>query len=668
MKKILILAVTTALFLTCFVLVLHAQGVSDMFVTFGKQIIVSTVKPVGELMKVSQLTGALTSGSIAMSELIKVPGVLNNVVGEKAATAINQVESLKNMMPAGTEVTGKILEETGRVESLVLKDITLSEYAQRTVEIQGVPEIKVDEATGETTYTLDGKSSVSMRTLVEGKEETVIYQNLKGKMVLDKNGLVESMDVTAEANTIVKVGGKEFKLSPGDKLAYDKKSDSCKISSKEGFDYCKKEAGCKPEESYKIIGDVEIIGDTIKGKDFRLNNYNFLGEGEAKILNEGVLLKNGVVEKTGFGKIKPLDAEGVLLREGNSFAPDFKNQVVFDKDKSLLKGVVDVKDGLYVSNSYEAQAELFYKDNNVKLKNIGEGTVKVRLSNGKEIVYSMSKAEKYVVQKGDTISKIAAEKGVSMDDLLKANPQVKDKNKIFVGQELAIPAVMQAKTSRAEDLEGKEGAKSIDTKEIDNSINYVNKEGNLEVQAKQTSTVYKTGPTTPKKAIVYYDNAVLKGEAVMHDRIETAAKKAGLTQEETDEFRSIVAVETAYNPNQLMSYKRDRKGNFILDNNGNKIIDSVGYAQINEITVAEFNKKMRKDYTMEGMLKDPDKNLEVGTWYWKQMKQRTGGDTNYALLAYQHGPTGASKISAQKRATQPYVIKVMHYYDLFASK
>ncbi len=84
--------------------------------------------------------------------------------------------------------------------------------------------------------------------------------------------------------------------------------------------------------------------------------------------------------------------------------------------------------------------------------------------------------------------------------------------------------------------------------------------------------------------------------------------------------------------------------------------------------MAEFNKKMRKDYTMEGMLKDPDKNLEVGMWYWKQVKQMTGGDTTYALLAYQQGPTGASKISANKRATQPYVIKVLHYYDLFASK
>ncbi len=45
----------------------------------------------------------------------------------------------------------------------------------------------------------------------------------------------------------------------------------------------------------------------------------------------------------------------------------------------------------------------------------------------------------YVVAKGDTMSKIAKRFGVSVEQLLLANPQVKDPNKIKIGDELTIP-------------------------------------------------------------------------------------------------------------------------------------------------------------------------------------------------------------------------------------
>lgn len=45
----------------------------------------------------------------------------------------------------------------------------------------------------------------------------------------------------------------------------------------------------------------------------------------------------------------------------------------------------------------------------------------------------------YTVVKGDTMKKIAARLGITLEALVKANPQVTDINKIYVGQKLNIP-------------------------------------------------------------------------------------------------------------------------------------------------------------------------------------------------------------------------------------
>ena len=46
----------------------------------------------------------------------------------------------------------------------------------------------------------------------------------------------------------------------------------------------------------------------------------------------------------------------------------------------------------------------------------------------------------YVIQGGDTMSKIATEHGVTLDQLMAANPDIKDANKIVEGQQIIIPA------------------------------------------------------------------------------------------------------------------------------------------------------------------------------------------------------------------------------------
>ena len=44
----------------------------------------------------------------------------------------------------------------------------------------------------------------------------------------------------------------------------------------------------------------------------------------------------------------------------------------------------------------------------------------------------------YTIQPGDNLTKIANEMGVTVDDILKQNPQIKDKNKIFPGDTIQI--------------------------------------------------------------------------------------------------------------------------------------------------------------------------------------------------------------------------------------
>ena len=48
-------------------------------------------------------------------------------------------------------------------------------------------------------------------------------------------------------------------------------------------------------------------------------------------------------------------------------------------------------------------------------------------------------ADTYTVKQGDTLSTIAKRLGVTLDELLAANPQIKDPNKIGLGDQINIP-------------------------------------------------------------------------------------------------------------------------------------------------------------------------------------------------------------------------------------
>jgi LysM repeat protein len=58
----------------------------------------------------------------------------------------------------------------------------------------------------------------------------------------------------------------------------------------------------------------------------------------------------------------------------------------------------------------------------------------------------------YVVKPGDTLSKIAKSNGVTLAQLLQANPQIKDPNKIRVGQSINVPTSLETQTDTTKPL------------------------------------------------------------------------------------------------------------------------------------------------------------------------------------------------------------------------
>ncbi len=62
--------------------------------------------------------------------------------------------------------------------------------------------------------------------------------------------------------------------------------------------------------------------------------------------------------------------------------------------------------------------------------------------------------DNYTVKRGDTLSDIADKHGVSLADLIKANPQIRNPNAIDVGQQINLPASQRSYTVRAGDTLG----------------------------------------------------------------------------------------------------------------------------------------------------------------------------------------------------------------------
>ena len=85
---------------------------------------------------------------------------------------------------------------------------------------------------------------------------------------------------------------------------------------------------------------------------------------------------------------------------------------------------------------------------------------------------------KHSVKKGETLSKIAKRKGVSLRDLIKANPQIKNPDLIHVGDEINIPDEGTTKDTREPTKDTREPTK--DTKQINTDSSEVAKYINWE--------------------------------------------------------------------------------------------------------------------------------------------------------------------------------------------
>ena len=99
-----------------------------------------------------------------------------------------------------------------------------------------------------------------------------------------------------------------------------------------------------------------------------------------------------------------------------------------DQNKKMKEMGVKMADSM--PTNYRDKIErvsMQLKDENSKAQNI------------KQDIKKAIKAEKYKIKSGDTLSKIARDRGITVAQIMAANPQIKDKNKIFAGKSISIP-------------------------------------------------------------------------------------------------------------------------------------------------------------------------------------------------------------------------------------
>jgi len=112
-----------------------------------------------------------------------------------------------------------------------------------------------------------------------------------------------------------------------------------------------------------------------------------------------------------------------------------------DRQKTMKEAGVKFDDsGQYVALRDRIQrvsAQL--KDENTKAKEI------------KKEIKDAIKSEKYKIKSGDTLSRIAKDRGVTVAQIMAANPQIKDKNKIFAGRSINIPTAKVRAVSKTSD-------------------------------------------------------------------------------------------------------------------------------------------------------------------------------------------------------------------------
>ncbi len=153
--------------------------------------------------------------------------------------------------------------------------------------------------------------------------------------------------------------------------------------------------------------------------------------------------------------------EKSVLLDAKVFAINVNGEdIAYFRDRASAEQVLEMVRAPYVQNAGEGVSTCFVE--NVSIKERVFPIQQLPELQDPEEVYSSIMQEnetikKYVVQKGDTVSEIAEKLGVSIKDIVKANPDL-DIDRISIGQELnlAVPRylinVRQARTTVYEDV------------------------------------------------------------------------------------------------------------------------------------------------------------------------------------------------------------------------
>jgi LysM repeat protein len=101
----------------------------------------------------------------------------------------------------------------------------------------------------------------------------------------------------------------------------------------------------------------------------------------------------------------------------------------------------------------------------------------------------------YKIKSGDTLSQIAKKQGTTLGKLLKANPNIKDPNKIRVGQKIKISKKVKPRKSVYQDMSKKQMSQITKKKKPKSTATSTKTGGNVGVGSKKSVLMIK-----PKKA------------------------------------------------------------------------------------------------------------------------------------------------------------------------
>ena len=112
----------------------------------------------------------------------------------------------------------------------------------------------------------------------------------------------------------------------------------------------------------------------------------------------------------------------------------------------------------------------------VKKRNIRRGLTKAGVAGlvGSTIAIPLldGKSSKYTIKEGDTLSEIAKRKGTTLGSLIKANPKLKNPNKIYTGKKLELSKPVKNRKSVYQDVSKKEMEKMSIKKKHGGRITY----------------------------------------------------------------------------------------------------------------------------------------------------------------------------------------------------